>query len=85
MKLTIEQADNGYVLSYSEITEHSGLVETRYIAVEDTDYKEDCVSGARLTQKLLFKIMEHYNLFGSKHDAERCYVVIKNQNGDEIE
>jgi len=85
MELTIKQADNGYVLSYSEITEHSDLVETRYIAIEDTDYKEDCVSGARLTQKLLWEIMEHFQLFGSKHDEERCNVILRNKEGKEIE
>jgi hypothetical protein len=83
MKLTIEQADNGYVLSYNEITEDNDLPETRYIAVEDTKPDSDIISDASLTQKLLWEIIEFFNLAGSKHDTERCYVVLKDQNGKE--
>jgi hypothetical protein len=75
MKLQIELADNGYVLSYWD----DELKDLRYIVVDDDS------SDARITQKLLWEIIEYFNLSGSKHDEERCRVVIKNQKGKEIE
>jgi hypothetical protein len=85
MKLTIEQSDNGYVLSYNEITEDNDLPVTRYIAVEDTKPDSDIISDARLTQKLLFEICEHFGIFSSKHDAEQLRIVIEDKNGKEID
>ena len=81
MSLIIKTADNGYVLEYYD----PEIKEKRHIAIEDLDEGKDCISDARLTQKLLFEIMEYFSLFGSKHDTERCYVVIKKQNGEEID
>ena len=81
MNLNITRADNGFVLDYyDEETETQ-----RHIAVEDVSQNEDCISDARLTQKLLLEITEHFGLWGSKHDSERCYVVIKDQMGKEID
>ena len=84
MELKIISADNGYILTYHEEIE-KGVWEERHIAVEDVEQGKDCISEARLTQKLLFEIIEFFNLFGSKHDTERCYVVLKDQKGNEIE
>lgn len=81
MNLTIKEADNGFVLSYYD----PDIKEIRHIAIEDVDKDVDCVTEARLTQKLLWEVMEHFMLFGNKHDSERCYVVIKNQKGEEID
>jgi len=81
MKLTIQLAENGYILSYY----NEELKDWCFIAVEDTDPKKDTINDARLTQKLLWEIQEHFQLFGTKHDTERCYVVIKNQKGEEME
>ena len=81
MKLTIHLAENGYILSYYD----EELKDWCFIAVEDTDPKKDTISDARLTQKLLWEIMEHFQLFGSKHDEERCSVVLRDKEGKEIE
>ncbi len=81
MKLTIETADNGYVLTYYD----SEIKETRHIAVEDLEKGVDCISGARLTQKLLYEVMEYFGIFGSKHDEEQIRVVLEDKNGKEID
>ncbi len=81
MKLTITQADNGYILTYYD----PEIKETRHIAVEDLDERVDCISGARLTQKLLFEIMEYFGIFGSKHDEEQLRLVLEDKNGKEID
>ncbi len=81
MKLTITQADNGYILEYYD----PEIKETRHIAVEDLDKGVDCISNARLTQKLLFEIMEYFGIFGSKHDEEQLRIVLEDKNGKEID
>ena len=81
MKLTISTADNGYILTYFD----EEIKEERHIAIEDTAEGKDCISEARLTQKLLFEILEHFEIWNSKHDTERIHVSVINQKGDEIE
>lgn len=81
MTLKITQADNGFVLEYYD----PEIKEKRHIAIEDVDKDKERISYAKLTQKLLFEVQEFFNLWGSKHDEERCYVVIKNQKGKEID
>jgi hypothetical protein len=79
--LIIKRADNGFVLEYYD----EEIKDKRIIAVEDVEQGLECISDARLTQKLLFEVQEFFNLWGSKHSEERCYVVIKNQKGEEID
>ena len=66
-QITISKADNGFVLEYyDEETETN-----RQIAVEDPPDGDETVT----TQKMLWEIMEHFSLFGSKHDKVRVKVV----------
>jgi len=81
MELNIKQADNGYVLSYYD----GEIKETRYIAVEDLDNGVSCISGARLTQKLLFEICEHFGCFTAKHSEEQLQIMVVDKNGKEID
>ena len=77
MKLIIETADNGYILSYYD----PEIKEKRSIAVEE----DKNGSQAKTTQKLFWEIEEYFCLFGSKHDEERCYIEVRDKNGKEIE
>jgi len=74
MNLLIIKADNGWVLQYID---ENGM--TKYIAVEEDDEG----SEARTTRKLLWEIQEHFCLFGSKHDDEQVFVILKNREGKE--
>ena len=65
--INITKADNGFVLEYyCEETETN-----RQIAVEDPADGDETIT----TQKMLWEIMEHFSLFGSKHDKVRVKVV----------
>jgi len=77
VRLTIEDADNGFVLRYEDADTKS----ERFIAVEDDEH----ASEARNGRKLLWAVMEHFGMFGSKHDDERIHVVIKDQELKEFE
>ena len=81
MKLIIENADNGYILTYYD----PEIKETRHIAVEDLDKGVGCISSARLTQKLLWEIIEFFGIYGSKHDEEQIRIVLEDKNGKEID
>ncbi len=81
MELNIKTADNGYILEYYD----PEIKEKRYIAVEDLEKGKDCISEARLTLKLLWEILEHFGIYGSKHDEERIHVSVINQKGEEVE
>ncbi len=80
MELKITQADNGYILEYYD----PEIKEKRHIAVEDLEKGEDCISEARLTQKLLFEICEYFSIFTSKHDEEQLRITVVDKNEKEI-
>jgi hypothetical protein len=77
MKLTIETASNGYVLSYDDELDDK-TIEKKYIVVEeDPESADDCDT----TQSLLGAIVEHFGLWGSKHDPRRISIEIEeNEN-----
>ncbi len=68
-QITITKADNGWVLEYPSDVE--GELEPRYLAVEDPPDGNEVKSA----QKMLWEVMEYFNLFGSKHDSERLRVI----------
>jgi hypothetical protein len=72
-RVTIDRADNGYVV-------RAGC---RVEVVEDgEDYRDDC--EARTSLRLLYVILDMLGRLGSKHDAARVCVRIHNQDGDDI-
>ncbi|MFH0805991.1 MAG: hypothetical protein V1901_03900 [Patescibacteria group bacterium] len=76
MKLIIEEADNGYVLIY-----YSGTQEKGFISIEEDS--NGC--KARTTQKLLYAIVEYFEILGSKHDEERIKISVIDQRDKEID
>lgn len=84
MELNIKTAVNGYILTYWEEIEKD-VKEERHIAVEDVAEGADCISEARLTQKLLFEVCEYFSIFTSKHSEEQLRIIIVNKNGKEID
>ena len=77
MKLTIESADNGYVLSY--VDDAAPSCPMNYIVVEEEK------TDVRTMQKLLWSVIDYFGVSGSKHDDERIHVVLKNPDMEEVE
>ena len=72
-QITITKADNGYVLRYyDEETEQE-----RLISVEDPANGDEAIT----TQKMLWEVMEHFGLFGNKHDPVRVKIVLEGIDG----
>ena len=70
MKLTINRADNGYLLTYAE-EDNEGHWVTKYIVVEEQEHDADT------TRALLLTITEWFGLLGSKHDERRIHISVK--------
>jgi hypothetical protein len=68
LKLIIETVDNGYIISDNTLK--------RVIT--------EMESEAQTTRYLLCDVMEMLGILGSKHDAERCRVIVVDQDGKEI-
>ena len=82
MELTIEQVENGYILSYNEAGEDEINATSKHIVIEEDEIDK---YGTKTTKKLLYAIMDHFGLCGSKHDEERIYIERRDQNGEDIE
>ena len=61
-----------------------GKRDMQRIVIED-DERDSGHDKSFTTQKLLWSIKELLGLFGSKHDEHRCWVVVKDQDGKEVE
>jgi len=80
-KITITKAVNGYVLSYHESTTEDDQIDIRRIVVEDPDSGDETIT----TQKMLWEVMEFFNLFGSKHDPVQVKIIRRDNNEKEIQ
>jgi len=79
-KLTIERVDNGYLLEFPNTYEDDDAVPTtrREVIAED----DGRWGGIEAGQRLVWRIMEFFDLTGSKHDERRLEVSISGP-GDE--
>lgn len=69
-EINIKRITNGFILSWEEeYADDSGKTFTQQEVIEDSD-KDDLKSG----EELLWRIMEYFNLGGSKHDEQRITV-----------
>jgi hypothetical protein len=70
--IEIEKVANGYIL-----TDLSGEIEKTVI-----EEPEDDAYDVKAAQKLLYAIMNHFDLYGSKHDEFRVRVIIEGKDND---
>lgn len=83
MKLTIEKANNGFIIEYPEymFTEKDERVELRKELFEiencfgETDYSK--------VVEMLYWVLDHFGMLGSKHNKER--IQIRVAHGDSYE
>jgi hypothetical protein len=73
--LTIKRVSNGFVLSWIEDNE-DGTERTETQVIEEIDSKDGELEAG---MHLLFAVMEHFALSGSKHDPKRLTVKISTQ------
>lgn len=65
-KLIIEKTTNGYILTEPKDEE----TDERKIIIEDND-KDELESA----EKLLWKVLNYFDFYGSKHDSERIRII----------
>ena len=83
-KLTIERVDNGYLLEfpgpYEEDEEVDVYVPPRREVIAEDDGRW---GGIEAGQVLIYRIMEFFDLTGSKHDERRIRVFITTPGDEE--
>ena len=79
-KMSIEKVDNGYLLEFPDVQYDDDAVPTtlREVIAEDEREWGHLEAG----QALIFRLMEYFDLTGSKHDERRIQVSISGP-GDE--
>jgi hypothetical protein len=83
-KMSIEKVDNGYLLEFPNVYETyedgAGITTTgREVIAEDESQWGNLEAGLLL----IFRLMEFFDLTGSKHDERRLQVSISGP-GDEV-
>lgn len=75
MKLIIEPADNGIILTSKSIEES---IPDRVFVFEDNEINKKHIAH------LLWQVIEELGEVGSKHDEERVRIIRVNREGEEI-
>lgn len=81
MKVTIQRADNGYILFYDDVTEDAQPV-VRYITIEEDDDLPYETSDIRAFARLTWELMDVLGIHNSKHKPERLKIEIEAKDGD---
>lgn len=76
--IEITRADNGYIIT--EYLKGEGDEVNQTVLVEDDERD----SSSFTTQKLFWALQELMGLYGSKHDKFRCWVEVRNQDGEVV-
>jgi len=79
-KLTIERVDNGYLLEFPNTYEDDEDPGTRREVIAEDDGKWSHLEAGLL---LIFRIVEFFDLTGSKHDERRLQVSISGPGDEE--
>jgi hypothetical protein len=81
-KITIERVDNGYLLEFPDVQEddEAEILTVRHEVVEETDDKWGNLDAGL---RLIFRLMEFFDLTGSKHDERRLQVSISGPGDEE--
>lgn len=74
-KMTIERVDNGYLLEFPDV-QHDDDGETPTVRREVISEDESQWGNIEAGQLLIYRIMEYFDLTGSKHDERRLQVSI---------
>lgn len=80
-RLTIERVDNGYLLEFPDVYEDDES-ETPTVRREVIAEDEGRWGNIEAGQVLIYRLMEFFDLTGSKHDERRLQVTISGP-GDE--
>jgi hypothetical protein len=81
-KMSIEKVDNGYLLEFPDVYEDDevDVPRTRREVIAEDDGKW---GGIVAGQVLIYRIMEYFDLTGSKHDERRLQVSISGPEEEE--
>ena len=81
-RMSIEKVDNGYLLEFPDtyIDDEVDVLRTRREVIAEDDGKW---GGLEAGQMLIYRIMEFFDLTGSKHDERRLQVSISGPGDEE--
>ena len=72
MKLTIKEANNGFVIEHDEET-NEGLIKQRSVIQEPDDEDAELLT----MQMLLYQVKEYFGVYYNKHQKKNLIVRIK--------
>ena len=75
-ELTITKGQNGYKLSWKEEID-GGAYHAREEYIQEDESAEESEADAKAAHDLLYKVIEHFSLYGSKHNKYRIAVNIE--------
>lgn len=79
-KMTIERVDNGFLLEFPDVYEDDDAPRTRREVIAEDDGRWGNIEAG---QMLIYRIMEFFDLTGSKHDERRLQVSISGPGDEE--
>jgi hypothetical protein len=79
---TITGVDNGFKIKAGTVDGDGEPMVMRAVLEEPEEYSSDAEREAKLISKLLWWVIDYFEMGGSKHDSHRVRVEIEKQKGD---
>jgi len=80
-ELNVKKVENGFILKYDEELDEGTKITTEHIVEEDDTEFGELESGKRM----LWHVLEHFCLSGSKHDSKRIVICYRNEDGELVD
>ena len=80
-ELNVKRVANGFILKYDEELDEGTKIITEQIVEED-----DTASGElEAAKRMLWQVLDHFALGGSKHDTKRIVICYRNDEGELVD
>ena len=82
MRITIDTAENGYVITSKEFTQDDSTPYDSFTAIEEDDSDES--GEIKSFRSLCYTLMDKLGVQNSKHNKFRLYIEIRSEDGREL-
>jgi hypothetical protein len=80
VRITIDTAQNGYIITSKEFTEDDSIPYDSYTVIEEAEGVDDACELVAM-QSLLYSVMESLGAYNSKHKTHRLTISVEKQDG----
>ena len=84
MWMVITEVENGFKLKMGDCDGDGNPITRRLVLEEPEHFSDETERDAKLISKLLWQVVEYFQMGGTKHDSHRISISIVRKDGEQI-